>query len=101
MKHEDKIDKEKELFQESASNQFWKYLKNNKVIDIFLPALTILYEMPIKPTNLLEFFAEYLEHGAADLLKISSLQVELCYKRAEVYICALNTQLYINLIYIF
>jgi len=72
------------LLGRSASKEFWKYLDENNVIEIFQAGISLLYEMPFKPDNLYEFFAEYLEDGAKDLLHISHLHAELCFKQAEV-----------------
>ena len=68
----------------SSAHPFSEYLKRNDVFEVLQPALTLLYEMPIKPIDLNEYFAEFLDNGAQTLLKISLLQAELLYKQNQV-----------------
>jgi hypothetical protein len=71
-------------WRQTPARQFSQYLKNNHVLGLLQPALTLLYGMPVKPKDLYEFFAEYLDDGAQTLFKISLLQAELKFKQHQV-----------------
>ena len=68
----------------SSEEEFSRYVYDCGVMDAFRAALICLYELPIKPLNLEEYFAEFLESQAHDLIELSILRAELGYKRAEV-----------------
>jgi hypothetical protein len=69
---------------QTPANQFAQYLKQNQVLDQLQPAMSLLYEMPVKPTDLYEFLGEFLDDGGQTLMKISLLNAELLFKQAEV-----------------
>ena len=68
----------------SSEEEFSRYVYDCGVMDAFRAALICLYELPIKPLNLEEYFAEFLESHAHDLIELSILRAELGHKRAEV-----------------
>jgi len=68
---------------ETTEEEFIRYVRDNGVSAALQPAMIQLYRLPIKPNNIKEFFAEYLENGACTLTNISLLRAELCYLHSE------------------
>ncbi|ODN01770.1 hypothetical protein Ocin01_04898 [Orchesella cincta] len=67
----------------NPKQEFIHYFKDSGAAAAVQRAMTLLYRMPVKPTNLAEYFSQYFENGAQQLMRISLLKAELCYKRGE------------------
>ncbi|CAL8142038.1 unnamed protein product [Orchesella dallaii] len=77
------IVKNQQIFKSNPKQEFIRYFKDSGAAAAVQKAMTLLYRMPVKPTNLAEYFSQYFENGAQQLMRISLLKAELCYKRGE------------------
>lgn len=64
--------------------EFAQYFRDSGAATALQKAMILLHRMPVKPPNLAEFFSQYFENGAQQLVRISLLKAELCYKKDEV-----------------